>query len=105
MAVIRYVVVSGGTGSGKTTLLNVVSGYLPDDERIVTIEDAAELQLRQRHVARLEARPGGPNGRPLISAPRGRRSALGRVPIGWEAAVDPPIQASLLKASPVAFSE
>ena len=56
------VVVSGGTGSGKTTLLNVLSGYLPDDERIVTIEDAAELQLRQRHVARLEARPAGPDG-------------------------------------------
>ena len=57
------VVVSGGTGSGKTTLLNVLSGYLPDDERIVTIEDAAELQLRQRHVARLEARPAGAEGR------------------------------------------
>src|SRR6184192_2668142 len=57
------VVISGGTGSGKTTLLNVLSGYLPDDERIVTIEDAAELQLRQRHVARLEARPGGPDGK------------------------------------------
>ena len=57
------IVVSGGTGSGKTTLLNVLSGYLPEDERIVTIEDAAELQLRQRHVARLEARPGGPDGK------------------------------------------
>ena len=57
------IVVSGGTGSGKTTLLNVLSGYLPDDERIVTIEDAAELQLRQRHVARLEARPAGPDGK------------------------------------------
>ncbi|TMC80605.1 MAG: CpaF family protein [Chloroflexi bacterium] len=57
------IVVSGGTGSGKTTLLNVLSGYVPDDERIVTIEDAAELQLRQRHVARLEARPGGPDGK------------------------------------------
>src|SRR5439155_16879877 len=56
------IVVSGGTGSGKTTLLNVLSGYLPDDERIVTIEDAAELQLRQRHVARLEYRPAGPDG-------------------------------------------
>ena len=57
------IIVSGGTGSGKTTLLNVLSGYLPDDERIVTIEDAAELQLRQRHVARLETRPGGPDGK------------------------------------------
>jgi pilus assembly protein CpaF len=57
------IIVSGGTGSGKTTLLNVLSGYLPDDERIVTIEDAAELQLRQRHVARLESRPAGADGR------------------------------------------
>jgi pilus assembly protein CpaF len=57
------IVISGGAGSGKTTLLNVLSGYLPDDERIVTIEDAAELQLRQRHVARLESRPAGPEGR------------------------------------------
>jgi len=57
------IVISGGAGSGKTTLLNVLSGYLPDDERIVTIEDAAELQLRQRHVARLEARPAGPDGK------------------------------------------
>src|SRR6266699_5203859 len=53
------VVVSGGTGSGKTTLLTVLSGYLPDDERIVSIEDAAELQLRVRQVDRLEARPAG----------------------------------------------
>jgi pilus assembly protein CpaF len=59
------IVVSGGTGSGKTTLLNVLSGYIPADERIVTIEDAAELQLRQRHVARLEARPAGPDGKEI----------------------------------------
>ena len=51
------VLISGGTGSGKTTLLNVLSSAIPDNERIVTIEDAAELQLHQRHVVRLEARP------------------------------------------------
>lgn len=51
------IIVSGGTGSGKTTLLNVLSGYIPDNERIVTIEDAAEIQLRQSHVVTLESRP------------------------------------------------
>ncbi len=51
------IVVSGGTGSGKTTTLNVISSFIPDDERIVTIEDAAELQLAQEHVVRLETRP------------------------------------------------
>ena len=49
------IVVSGGTGSGKTTLLSVLSAYIPEDERIVTIEDAAELQLRQEHVITLES--------------------------------------------------
>ncbi|HVD46963.1 MAG TPA: CpaF family protein [Candidatus Limnocylindria bacterium] len=53
------ILISGGASTGKTTLLNILSGYVSDDERIVTIEDAAELQLRQRHVARLEARPPG----------------------------------------------
>ena len=54
-------VVSGGTGSGKTTLLNVLSSFIPEDERIVTIEDSAELQLSQRHVVRLETAPPLPN--------------------------------------------
>jgi pilus assembly protein CpaF len=51
------IVISGGTGSGKTTLLNVLSAFIPHDERIVTIEDAAELHLGQEHVARMESRP------------------------------------------------
>jgi pilus assembly protein CpaF len=56
------VVVSGGTGTGKTTLLNVCSSFIPIDERIVTIEDAAELQLHQEHVCRMESRPSDVNG-------------------------------------------
>jgi pilus assembly protein CpaF len=57
------IVVSGGTSTGKTTLLNVLSSFLPDNERIVTIEDAAELQLNKRHLVRLEARPPNVEGR------------------------------------------
>ena len=56
------VLISGGTGSGKTTLLNVVSGFIPENERIVTIEDSAELQLKQEHVVRLETRPASIEG-------------------------------------------
>jgi pilus assembly protein CpaF len=57
------IVISGGTGSGKTTFLNILSGYIPDRERIVTIEDAAELYLNQPHVVRLESRPANLEGR------------------------------------------
>jgi len=60
------VVVSGGTGAGKTTLLNVLSGFISDKERIVTIEDAAELVLRQRHVVRLETRPANIEGKGAV---------------------------------------
>jgi len=61
------VVVSGGTGSGKTTMLNVLSSFIPADERIITIENAAELQLRQDHVVRLESRPSNIEGKGEIS--------------------------------------
>jgi len=57
------IVISGGTGSGKTTFLNVLSGFIPSDERIITIENAAELQLRQEHVVTLESRPANIEGR------------------------------------------
>jgi pilus assembly protein CpaF len=59
-------VVSGGTGAGKTTLLNVLSGYIPNAERIVTIEDAAELQMKQEHVVRLETRPPNIEGKGAV---------------------------------------
>jgi pilus assembly protein CpaF len=61
------IVISGGTGSGKTTLLNVLSGFIPNDERILTIENAAELQLRQEHVVILESRPPNIEGRGEIT--------------------------------------
>lgn len=60
------VVISGGTGSGKTTLLNVLSSFIPGDERIVTIEDAAELQLQQEHVVRMETKPPNLEGRNAV---------------------------------------
>ena len=59
--------ISGGTGSGKTTLLNILSGFIPDDERIITIENAAELQLRQEHVVTLESRAANVEGRGEVS--------------------------------------
>ena len=60
------IIISGGTGSGKTTLLNVLSGFIPHDERIITIEDAAELQLQQEHVIALESRPANIEGKGQI---------------------------------------
>jgi pilus assembly protein CpaF len=60
------ILVSGGTGAGKTTLLNVLSGYIPNTDRIVTIEDAAELQLKQEHVVRLETRPPNIEGKGAV---------------------------------------
>ena len=68
--------VSGGTGSGKTTTLNALSGAIPGEERIVTIEDAAELRLRQRHVVRLEARPPNLEGRGEVTIRQLVRNAL-----------------------------
>lgn len=70
------ILISGGTGSGKTTLLNILSGFIPADERIITIEDAAELQLRQPHVARLETRPPNIEGRGEITQRTLVRNAL-----------------------------
>ena len=61
------ILISGGTGSGKTTLLNIMSGFIPNDERIITIENAAELQLRQEHVVTLESRPPNIEGRGEIT--------------------------------------
>ena len=70
------IVISGGTGSGKTTLLNTLSSFIQNDQRIVTIEDAAELQLQQEHVVRLETRPSNIEGTGAISATDLVRNAL-----------------------------
>jgi pilus assembly protein CpaF len=70
------ILVSGGTSSGKTTLLNILSGFIPADERIVTVEDSAELQLRQQHVIRLESRPQNVEGKGAIEIRDLVRNAL-----------------------------
>jgi pilus assembly protein CpaF len=70
------ILVTGGTGTGKTTLLNVLSSFVPDDERLVTIEDAVELQLLQRHVVRLESRPPNIEGRGQVTIRDLVRNAL-----------------------------
>jgi pilus assembly protein CpaF len=72
----RNIVVSGGTGSGKTTFLNLLSNFIPDGERIITIEDAAELRLRHSHLVSLEARPSNLEGRGAISIRDLVRNAL-----------------------------
>lgn len=61
------IIISGGTGSGKTTLLNVLSGFIPEDERIITIEDAAELQLQQDHIVRMEGKPPNSEGKNAVT--------------------------------------
>ncbi len=70
------ILVTGGTSSGKTTLLNILSGFIPSDERIVTVEDSAELQLRQEHVIRLESRPPNVEGKGAIEIRDLVRNAL-----------------------------
>jgi pilus assembly protein CpaF len=72
----RSILVSGGTGSGKTTLLNALSGFIAPQERVVTIEDAAELRLQQPHVVRLESRPAGVEGRGEVTIRDLLRNAL-----------------------------
>jgi pilus assembly protein CpaF len=70
------ILISGGTGTGKTTLLNVVSAYIPEDQRIITIEDAVELQLAQEHVIRLESRPANSEGKGMVAIRDLVRNAL-----------------------------
>jgi pilus assembly protein CpaF len=72
----RSVLVSGGTGSGKTTLLNALSGFIAPGERVVTIEDAAELRLQQSHVVRMESRPASVEGRGEVTVRDLLRNAL-----------------------------
>src|SRR4030088_37195 len=75
------ILISGGTGAGKTTLLNVLSGYIPNSDRIVTIEDAAELQLKQEHIVRLETRPPNIEGKGAVRQRQLVRNSI-RLPLG-----------------------
>src|SRR5207344_2763453 len=70
------ILISGGTGAGKTTLLNCVSNYIPENERIITIEDSAELKLQQEHIVRLETRPPNIEGRGIVTQRDLLRNAL-----------------------------
>lgn len=70
------IVISGGTGSGKTTLLNILTSFIPDDERVATIEDAAELRLQQPHVARMESRPANSEGKGEVTTRELLKNAL-----------------------------
>ena len=88
------VFVSGGTGSGKTTTLNVLSSFIPNDDRIVTIEDAAELQLRQEHVVTLESRPPNLEGEGEITMRHLLRNALHMRPTGSSSASAGPVRPS-----------
>jgi pilus assembly protein CpaF len=72
----RNILISGGTGSGKTTLLNILSGFIPETERIATIEDAAELRLQQAHVVRMETRPANVEGKGAVTCRDLARNAL-----------------------------
>jgi pilus assembly protein CpaF len=76
------ILISGGTGAGKTTLLNVLSGYIPDTERVITIEDAAELQLKRNHVLRMETRPANIEGKGAIRQRELLINSLRRIPFG-----------------------
>jgi pilus assembly protein CpaF len=80
--------VSGGTGAGKTTLLNCLSNYIPDNERIVTIEDSAELKLQQEHIVRLETRPPNIEGQGTVTARDLVRNALRMRPVRGGEALD-----------------
>ena len=80
------ILISGGTGTGKTTLLNALSAAIPDSDRIVTIEDAAELQLQQRHVLRLESRPRNIEGEGEVPIRMLVRNALRMRPIASSSA-------------------